>query len=134
MSDVQASPSSSGAAAAATGSPAAGAVQPAAAPAATASSSSGLKDPKQALEAVLVKMLAVFEQLANANVLLSVPQVCGATCGSCCKGDGCLGMGVVRQSCSITLWHRSALVWTGDALRRHADAMTHAAQVAAWSG
>lgn len=35
----------------------------------------GLKDPRQLMETVLVKMLAVYEQLANANVLLSVPQV-----------------------------------------------------------
>lgn len=35
----------------------------------------GTKDPKQIMEAVLVKMLAVYEQLANATVLLSAPQV-----------------------------------------------------------
>lgn len=47
-----------------------------AAPAAAgAPSASGLKDPRQLAEAVLVKMLAIYEQLANANMLLSVPQV-----------------------------------------------------------
>jgi hypothetical protein len=34
---------------------------------------------------VLVKMLAIYEQLANANMLLSVPQV-GFACGSCVRG------------------------------------------------
>lgn len=42
---------------------------------ATAPTSSGLKDPRQLAEAVLVKMLSIYEQLANANMLLSVPQV-----------------------------------------------------------
>lgn len=39
-------------------------------------SASSLKHPRQVVEAVLVKMLAIYEQLANANMLLSVPQVC----------------------------------------------------------
>jgi hypothetical protein len=51
------------------------AAAPAAAGAAGAPSASGLKDPRQLAEAVLVKMLAIYEQLANANMLLSVPQV-----------------------------------------------------------
>jgi len=44
---------------------------------ATAPTSNGLKDPRQLAEAVLVKMLCIYEQLANANMLLSVPQVGG---------------------------------------------------------
>jgi hypothetical protein len=44
-------------------------------------SASALKDPRQVVEAVLVKMLAIYEQLANANMLLSVPQV-GMTAGA----------------------------------------------------
>lgn len=53
------------------------AAQGAAGPAATAGTAgtAGTKDPKQILEAVLVKMLSIYEQLANATVLLSAPQV-----------------------------------------------------------
>jgi hypothetical protein len=68
MADVQ--PSTGGAAEAGSSSAAAG-PSPAASSAPTASA---LKDPRQLIEAVLVKMLAIYEQLANANMLLSVPQ------------------------------------------------------------
>lgn len=52
-----------------------------------APSASALKDPRQLIEAVLVKMLSIYEQLANANMLLSVPQV-GGECG--CQLPGML--------------------------------------------
>lgn len=38
-------------------------------------SGTGLKDPRHLAEAIIVKMLSIYEQLANANLLLSVPQV-----------------------------------------------------------
>lgn len=65
------------AAAAPEASPGTQAAQPGSPPAAGAvmSGTAGTKDPKQIMEAVLVKMLAIFEQLANATVLLSAPQV-----------------------------------------------------------
>lgn len=69
MADAQ--PSTGGAAEAGSSSAAAG-PSPAAG---SAASASALKDPRQLIEAVLVKMLAIYEQLANANMLLSVPQV-----------------------------------------------------------
>lgn len=77
MTDVQPSTGSAGGA----GSSAAVAAAVAASsspPAAAGSgpSASSLKHPRQVVEAVLVKMLAIYEQLANANMLLSVPQVC----------------------------------------------------------
>lgn len=42
---------------------------------AAASGAAGTKDPKQVMEAVMVKLLAIYEQLANATILLSAPQV-----------------------------------------------------------
>lgn len=74
MTDAQPSPG----AVTAGGSSAAGAgSQAAAAASGSGPSASSLKDPRQVVEAVLVKMLAIYEQLANANMLLSVPQVRG---------------------------------------------------------
>jgi hypothetical protein len=43
-----------------------------------AAGTAGTKDPRTVMEAVLVKMLAIYEQLANSTVLLATPQVTGA--------------------------------------------------------
>jgi hypothetical protein len=40
-----------------------------------ATGTAGTKDPRTVMEAVLVKMLAIYEQLANSTVLLATPQV-----------------------------------------------------------
>lgn len=73
MTDVLPSPAAGGEASSST--PAAPTAATPTAAAAAAPSASALKDPRQVAEAVLVKMLSIFEQLANANTLLSVPQV-----------------------------------------------------------
>jgi hypothetical protein len=72
MADAQ---PSSGATAEASTSAAAATAAAGSAAAGSGPSASALKDPRQVVEAVLVKMLAIYEQLANANMLLSVPQV-----------------------------------------------------------
>lgn len=75
MTDVQ--PSTGSAGGAGSSAAAAAAVAASSSPAAgSGPSASSLKHPRQVVEAVLVKMLAIYEQLANANMLLSVPQVC----------------------------------------------------------
>jgi hypothetical protein len=72
MTDAQPSSDASAAAGGASQAPPAPA---AASTAAAAAAVPGVKDPKQLMETVLVKMLSVYEQLATANLLLAVPQV-----------------------------------------------------------
>jgi hypothetical protein len=60
----------------ASSSAAAGADEAAAAAAGPAAAgTAGTKDPRTVMEAVLVKMMAIYEQLANSTVLLATPQV-----------------------------------------------------------
>lgn len=46
-----------------------------AAVAAAVPTAAGTKDPRAVMETVLVKLLSIYEQLANSTVLLSTPQV-----------------------------------------------------------